>query len=932
MSAFAGLDATSSALPQPLVRDIEWLDRVFGQVLEQQEGNELVDAMRHALAASLDPNATAATILGAAPRLNDPVFAGRLLRALTAFFQLINTAEQKEIIRVNRARCIPGLSRPESIREAVMRLKESGLGPDQIFALIGNLDIGPTLTAHPTEARRRAVLDKLLRVAECLSDHAAGPDSVPLTEPLGSITERAEASLTRALTELWETDEIRLAPITVAEEARNVLYFFDRSILDVVAWLQSDLEQALSDAFPGRSFDVPSVVKFRSWVGGDRDGNPNVTARVTWWTLLEHRRTILRAYIERIHDVRAQLTVSDKRLSADNPLAISIKQDMEVVHLPEDVIRQHRAEPFVMKLYLIEARLTAGLAQLESFAGNPGNHTSHPWEYASDDAFVADLRLLRESLVAANAGVLVASGPLASLWQQAKTFGFHLASLDIRQHSDVHEVAMGELLFVAGVLPTAGAYARLTDDEKVKVLRHELSNPRPLVGAHVTLTEKTQEVLDVYKTVRRAHRELSRKTIRCSIVSMTHGVSDILEPLVLAKECGVDEDLDIVPLFETIDDLQRSASLMDELFAVPEYRRHIDVMGNFQEIMLGYSDSSKDGGFVAANWALQDTQARLADACRKHGVGMRLFHGRGGTVGRGGGRANKAIASQPKGSFAGRIRFTEQGEVVSFRYGLAPIAHRHLEQIVSACLTAMVPQFQVDEPQQWKDLMGLLAAESRRVYRAMVHEDPEFWSFFTQATPIAHISKLPIASRPVSRSGAQIGSVDDLRAIPWVFAWIQARYTVPGWFGFGAAIEALVEQNPDVLSEFQDMYKHYLFFKAVVDNAQLELTRAQLDTAAQYAARCVPESLGTAFHKRISDEHSRTVTWLQKITGQNHDLMVHAPVVRATVALRNPLVRPLSLLQVHLMNEAARNPDDLDVREALLLSITGIAAAMQSTG
>jgi phosphoenolpyruvate carboxylase len=244
----------------------------------------------------------------------------------------------------------------------------------------------------------------------------------------------------------------------------------------------------------------------------------------------------------------------------------------------------------------------------------------------------------------------------------------------------------------------------------------------------------------------------------------------------------------------------------------------------------------------------------------------------------------------------------------------------------------MVPQFQVDETQKWKDLMGLLADESRRVYRAMVHEDPEFWSFFTQATPIAHISKLPIASRPVSRSGAQIGSVDDLRAIPWVFAWIQARYTVPGWFGFGAAIEALVDANPAVLAEFQEMYKHYLFFKAVVDNAQLELTRAQLDTAAQYAARCVPASLGKAFHARIAGEHARTVAWLQKITGQDHDLMVHAPVVRATVALRNPLVRPLSLLQVHLMNEAANSPDDLDVREALLLSITGIAAAMQSTG
>ena len=932
MSSFATLNAASSALPKPLVSDIEWLDRVFGDVLETQEGGAAINAMRRALSASLCEDATPETMLAAAPELHDPVFAGQFLRALTAFFQLINTAEQKEIIRVNRARCLPGMSRPESIREAVLRLKAEGFTAAQVQALINKLDIGPTLTAHPTEARRRAVLDKLLRVAECLSEHAAGPDSVPLTEPLGSVTERAEAGLTRALTELWETDEIRLAPVTVEEEAKNVLYFFDRSILEVVAWLQLDLEQAVKEAYPAASMSVPPFIKFRSWVGGDRDGNPNVTADLTWMTLLEHRRTILQAYITRIRSVRAQLTVSDKRLLPDNPLQQSLIMDMTDVRLPGEVTRKHRAEPFVLKLFVIEARLTATLDQIDTLMIDRDSQVVNPSAYPNAAAFIADLDLVSTSLRAVKADVLVVTGPFASLWQQAKTFGFHLAALDVRQHSSVHEQAMSQLLWLAGVLPSSSSYIELSEPARIEVLCSQLRNPRPLVGQNVILSEKTAEVLAVYKTIRRAHRELSEQAVRCTIVSMTHGVSDILEPLLFAKECGVDHALDVVPLFETIDDLQRAPSLMEELFAIPEYRAHVDEMGGFQEIMLGYSDSSKDGGFIAANWALQETQLLLAATCQASGIKLRLFHGRGGTVGRGGGRANKAIAAQPAGSFDGSIRFTEQGEVVSFRYGLAPIAHRHLEQIVSACLTALVPDCHSEEDDAWSDMMDQLANESRRVYRDMVHDDPEFWSFFTQATPIAHISKLPIASRPVSRSGARIGSVDDLRAIPWVFAWIQARYTVAGWFGFGSAIEYVVSQSPEALPHLQDMYQRYRFFKAIVDNTQLELTRAQLSTAAQYAAQCVPRDLGDKFHSRIVDEHARTVAWLQKITLQDHNLMVHAPVVRATVELRNPLVRPLSLLQVHLMQQSLLDPENVDVKQAILLSITGIAAAMQSTG
>jgi phosphoenolpyruvate carboxylase len=429
---------------------------------------------------------------------------------------------------------------------------------------------------------------------------------------------------------------------------------------------------------------------------------------------------------------------------------------------------------------------------------------------------------------------------------------------------------------------------------------------------------------------------------------MTHAVSDMLEPLLLAKEAGLllwhDSDqlkseLDIVPLFETIDDLHRSDTLMRAIFASPEYARHLKTRGDFQEIMLGYSDSSKDGGFLAANWALQDTQSRLAHVCEENHVRLRFFHGRGGTVGRGGGRANRAILSQPPGAFNGSIRFTEQGEVISFRYGLPPIAHRHLEQIVNASLIAVSPArtqkaAENVEPEEWLTAMHSMAANSREIYRQMVHDDPEFWQFYAEATPIKYISRLPIASRPVSRSGSKLATVDDLRAIPWVFAWVQCRYVVPGWYGLGVALEQFVTENPQNADLLKEMYQNWRFFRAVIDNAQLELTRAHLSTAVWYAARLKrvgEERIGKKFHTLISEEHARTVNHVLDLTGQTQ-LMTHASVVRNTVALRNPAVAPLSLLQVALMDAQESEGEKPTWNEAILLSITGIAAAMQSTG
>lgn len=968
VTPFLGLDPSRFGLTESLSEDIRLLDRLLGDVLREQEGDDLLDLARRLLAES-ENGGDPTLLLARIPELGDPLCAQRLLRGFTVLFQLINTAEQKEIVRVNRERQARAGGRPrtESIRDAVFKLQEGGMSAEAMQALIRCIDICPTLTAHPTEARRRAVLDKLDRVAVGLAERtrASNPIAARLDEPLSSEGD-TEAGLRRALTELWQTDELRATPITVPEEARNALYFFEQAILNVVPYLHDDLRQALAGAYPGVDFEIPPFLRYRSWVGGDRDGNPNVTPEVTWRTLVEHRRVALRFFRDRIDILRREMTMGRRQLADEDPLLVSIEADRQTVPLPTARQARYQAEPYALKLQFMHARLEADLAQIDRLAsedkGVSVTSERYAHAYGNADAFLADLLLLQESLRQNRAGAIADEGALAALVVQVQTFGFHLAALDIRQHSDEHEKAVGELLQAAGALPPGvSSYADLPEAEKVALLERELQNPRPLVAADAPLSEGTQSALRVFEVIRRARQRLSPHAVVAYIVSMTHAVSDLLEPMLLAKERGLlrwrgdgslESDLDYVPLFETIDDLHGCDALMQAAFNSPLYRHQLAAQNNFQEIMLGYSDSSKDGGFLAANWALHDTQARLAAVCRDAGVTLRFFHGRGGTVGRGGGRANRAIQSQPPGSFDGRIRFTEQGEVISFRYGLAPIAHRHLEQIVSASLLAAdagnrrdataaghPPQTPAPEPALWRDAMRGMAAFSRNIYREMVHEDPDFWVFFAQATPIRHISRLPIASRPVSRSGKKLSSVDDLRAIPWVFAWIQSRYVVPGWYGLGSAIADFAQNTPDGLALLQTLYREWLFFRAMVDNAQLELTRAHPATSAWYAARTQPPELGAKFHALITEELVRTIEWVLKVTEQSK-LLGHANVVRSTVELRNPAVIPISLLQVALMDAEDRDNGGIDAplpeksrwREAILLSITGIAAAMQSTG
>jgi phosphoenolpyruvate carboxylase len=919
---FLDLDGRRHGLSEPLSQDLAALDRLLERVLRDLEGDEFLDLVRRLLAASDAPDVLAQRV----PEVADPDVVRKLARAFTVLFQLMNVAEQKEIVRVNRERS----PRRESIRDAVRQLKQAGADATEIRRLLASLEICPTLTAHPTEARRRAILDKLLRIAHHLADSGA----VELDGPLDPPDPLPE--MERILVALWQTDEMRSANLTVHEEVRNALYFFRRTIMQVVPWLHDDLRDALAEHYPGEKFEVGPIVTYRSWVGGDRDGNPNVTPQVTWNTLLDHKTGALLAHLEALEGVRKRLSQSSRLVEVSPELVDSLERDRAEIALRPDRLARYAHEPYSLKILFMTERLRRNLQDVETLRS--GGMPSPSGAYVRAEDLLADVRLVRSSLAAHHGHAIAAGGDLPRIELQVRTFGFHMASLDVRQHSEEHEAALDEILCEAGILAADRPYSTLDEEARIELLSKELENPRPLLPSHVQRSESVERVLGLFFTIWRAQSQIGERSVAAHVVSMTHEVSDILEVLLLCKEAGlfrpapdgtVESDLDVVPLFETIDDLRRCPELMRRLYRTPAYRRQLAARGGLQEVMLGYSDSSKDGGFLAANWALQEAQERLAAASREEGVELRLFHGRGGTVGRGGGRANRAILSQPPGSFGGRIRFTEQGEVISFRYSLRPIAHRHLEQIVGAALLAAHRSRLGSVDDRHRRAMESLSASSRRAYRAFVYDESQFWDFYTQATPIRHISLLPIASRPVYRPGKAASGMEGLRAIPWNFAWVQSRHVFVGWYGLGSALEAFVSEGEGHQELLREMYRQWPFFATVIDNAQLELGRTRLRVARGYSALVDPPELGQRLQDRIEEEYERSVRQVLAITGEE-SILANAQVVRRTIELRNPLVDPLNALQVQML----RAEDDLadEWKEAMLQTIAGIAAAMQSTG
>jgi phosphoenolpyruvate carboxylase len=849
-----------------------------------------------------------------------------LLRLTTIFFHLVNSLEQHEIIRINRERAqnIDAENpRAESIADALSSFKKNGYSFEMAVKLFAKLDIQPTITAHPTEARRRSILNKQENITAMIRDYTS--DHYTPNEK-----ESILRQIFNEISLLISTDEVRSERLTVEDEVENGLFFFTTTIWDTVPRLYDDIRFAFKQQY-GKVPELPIIFRYRSWIGSDRDGNPNVTRDVTWNTLIEQRKTVLKLYLKELNDCRRYLSVSKQLVEVPKPLLKSLKKEEKEITLSTRFKRRYKNEPYRMKLTYIMHHLQKQIDLLDEDESRIISSSDH---YKAKD-FNNDLDLIYESLIESDLSEVANYGYFNDLRIRARTFGFHMAALDVRQHSNIHESAVENLLGVANVVDN---YSGLPEDKKIEVLTNELRNPRPLSPVNTKLKPETEKILRVFKLIHTIN-DLDPNAFGSYIISMTHGVSDLLEVAILAKETGlwklngtsVESPLDIVPLFETIEDLEKSPDLMEQILTDDLYKEQISARNNFQEIMLGYSDSNKDGGYWMANWALQKAQLRLGKVLNDHGIDFRLFHGRGGSVGRGGGRSNRAILALPSISNNGRIRFTEQGEIISFRYSLPDIARRHLEQIVNAVarVTAGEGQKELKDGDSTEEIMDQISSRSMDAYRDLI-DHPDFWSWYKHVTPVEHIGNLPIASRPVSRGGSNGLQFDNLRAIPWVFGWTQVRYNVPGWYGLAAALDPMLEKNPDLIQTLQGWYKEWSFFNTIVDNAQRELARYHALTTKLYSAR----DSDMTHHKKIISDLERSRDIILRITEQDAILDTRK-VIQNSIKFRNVFTYPLNVVQAELLKrwEEAESEEELKkLRHALFLSINGVAAAMQSTG
>ena len=920
MNSWRGLkiEVEGTGITTSLSEQVHLLGLLLGHAIRQQAGDEILALAEQLRILCKDAATTGKEELR--DRAGDIIQSLSseqivwLLRGYTGFFYLVNKAEQREIVRINRERqknATTETPRVESIAEAIHYLKQAGVPFENVFNWIGRLDIQPTFTAHPTEVRRRSIARKQQQVADQLK-------RLQTQILLPSERDIVIRDIYSQIALLLATDEIRIERPSVIDEVEHALHFLSTCVWQTVPQLYSDLREALH-VYYEREVEIPTFLRFRSWVGGDRDGNPNVTAEITRAALRLNRQTAIDLYLDELRLLWHDLSISSHFNPVPDELIQSLKEDSNSGLLIEDEIHLFSNEPYRIKVSYMMARLRKMRDGATLTAEKKYDHSN----------FVNDLELIQRCLSDGNMPELAVTGHLADLVIRARTFGFHLTALDIRQHSKIHEEAVGQLLATGGVCTN---YSSLSEEERLKILERELRNRRPLLPPKTETTGESRMMLEVMDLVAEAV-ERDADSIGSYIISMTDAVSDVLEVLLLLKEVGLwhyDNEqvhcgIDVVPLLETIDDLERAESLMASLFTNAIYRLHLKARDDFQEIMLGYSDSNKDGGYWMANWSLHKAQAVLARVCQKFQVEMRLFHGRGGTIGRGGGRANRAIFAMAQETFNGRIRFTEQGEVISFRYSLPGIAHRHLEQIVNAMLKTMHPG-SANLGQDSNPLMDFLASESMKAYRDLI-DDEEFWPWYVQVTPIEQISHLPIASRPASRkAGSEVG-FEDLRAIPWNFSWIQTRYNVPGWYGMGSALNKYINEHQSGPEDLREYYRHWPFFRAVVDNAQAEMARARLDLAKRYASLS-----GGTFHERIQHDFKLAQRGILQITGQSK-LLDNNPVIQKSISLRNPYTDVLNLLQTELLRRWRALPEDnSELRQSMFLAINGIAAAMHSTG
>jgi phosphoenolpyruvate carboxylase len=849
-----------------------------------------------------------------------------VVTAFASWFHLINLAEDQALVRQlifdRQDAADAGEVYQETIGSAVGWLAQRGVTEDQAAELLERVAIRPVLTAHPTESKRRTVLTKLGRISAALRRL----DQERLSPEVRTAT---VDYLAEEIASLWLTEETRARAPSVIDEVRNGMFWIDTVLFDLVPRLYRELDQAVTTHFPDLRVDVNRFLSFGSWIGGDRDGNPNVTADVTERTLREHKVMALRLLRRSIDRLHAHLSISGRHAPTPE-LTARYREIAEV--LPDEaanVERRYVEQPHRQFLALVYQVLQV----TEDRAGRPwrADVRHDPRSYARSQDFVDDLQLLRDSLRQAGAH-LVADGRVRDLQVQAEVFGFHLVTLDLRQHAARHAAALTTLFARYG---DADDYAALPEERKRELLRHELSIDRPLTPAVLDLGAETDETLALFRTVRRAHERLGPEAIDTYIISMTTDVSDVLAVLVMARDAGCADGLDVTPLLETVDDLHRAPTILDELLRCEPYREHVRRRGDHQQVMIGYSDSNKDSGYLTATWELQRAQRTLVEIADEHGVELTLFHGRGGSIGRGGGPANAAIRAQPDDSVRGRFKLTEQGEVIAARYRDRALAHRHLEQVIHAVLITVRPHRSPKTTARVDQVMDELAPLAREAYRSLVYGTEEITDYLHQATPIDAIGQLNIASRPARRRAG--AGIEDLRAIPWVFAWTQCRVHLPAWYGVGSAMHTWAGEDPDRWQELRDLVGVSPLLKVTLDNVEMALAKADLRIATDYA-RLASEPVREAILPRLVREFELTASALRKVLGGD-ELLAHDEDLRDVLRLRDPYLDPLHAVQVALLGrlrDAERSggdgADTEALQDAVLVATNGIAAGLRNTG
>ncbi len=916
-----------------LQSDIQYLEDALSEVIKEQEGVELFHLIEEfekackTIKDQYDPSIEA-FLLRESEKLNLPT-SSKLTQAFALYFYLLNTAEEnfgmqrrREILRQHER--VTG-----SFEDCLSRLKDKGVDSQTLLEIIKNLSIEPVMTAHPTEAKRLTILKKYRKIYLTIFKKEN-----PIWTPEEKTLLRQE--ILNEIQKLWQTGDIFLERPTVQEEIANGLHYFRETFYPAIPKLYLSLKRAVNRFYPDDKLDMTPFLKFGSWIGGDRDGNPNVTPDLTKWALKAQKNLILSLYIQSVHELIGNFSQSTTKVNVSAELIASIENDAaNMTDIGQKVLNRNPYEPYRQKLSFIKKRLEK---TLDANNADLHSHVLHAERlYKNPSELLLDLKIISRSLHENN-GSRTAEIEIDGLIKRVEVFGFRLARLDVRENASKHTQALYEIFERLGIYLD---FPDVSEVEKIRVLTTEIENLRPLFNEEVNLSPECINVIETFRVIKWARDNISPEAITTYVISMTHEISDILTVLLLAKETGLYREnntamIDIVPLFETIDDLRRSGKIMDGLFSLPFYRKYLEQRGNLQEIMLGYSDSSKDGGILTSSWELYNAQKVLRDVALRHGIRLRLFHGRGGTVGRGGGPTHKAILAGPPGTIQGNIKITEQGEVISSKYANQGTALHNLELIAAGVIEASTPEFHEEIntlDDKYTPALDEISEAAYTLYRELV-DDPDFYTFFIHATPINEIGLAKIGSRPQRRK--ESWRIEDLRAIPWIFSWTQSRNMLPAWYPIGTTFKRFIAGNPEVnVGLLKEMYQKWPFFENLLDNIQMTMAKADMNIAHLYSNLVPDETIRDRIFDIMKREFETSREMILLITGQKN-LLDNDPWLQRSLQLRNPFMDPINYIQVNLLKQLREKKTDSvkkkELTDTVLLTISCIAAGMRNTG